>query len=89
MNYSHIYYSDRLKIELMFNQLKLSIRKIAEKLKISSSSVSRELKRNTNEYGFYLAKDAEKIAVEKSQVKSISYFSKILKIYFDFSRKIW
>ncbi|WP_337899574.1 helix-turn-helix domain-containing protein, partial [Mesomycoplasma ovipneumoniae] len=52
--FKHFSFEDLVKIEFLLQQNK-SIRFIARQLNVSPSTVSREIKRNLNEYGVYEA----------------------------------
>lgn len=63
MSYKHLTTFERARIETLYDEGK-SIRSIAEKLKRSPSTISRELKRNSQD-GFYKSENAQKNYIDR------------------------
>ncbi|MGZ9413953.1 helix-turn-helix domain-containing protein, partial [Mycoplasma sp. 5370] len=57
-HYAHLNSEKRFLIEKLFYE-QFSIRKISKILNVSHSTISREIKRNSNSFGFYDHKEAE------------------------------
>ena len=59
MKYKHLNENDRYMIDILFNQEKRSISQIGRILKKNKSTISRELKRNLNNFSSYEFKITE------------------------------
>ena len=59
MKYYQLNLKSRQLIQYLYNEERLSITKISERLKINKSTISREIKRNNN-FGIYDAEIANK-----------------------------
>ncbi len=82
--FKHFSFEDLVKIEFLLQNNK-SIRFIAKQLNVSPSTVSREIKRNLNEYGIYEAN----LAITKRQKRYYHrYYFKFVELgkYEEFSR---
>ncbi|MDW2893050.1 helix-turn-helix domain-containing protein [Mesomycoplasma ovipneumoniae] len=82
--FKHFSFEDLVKIEFLLQNNK-SIRFIAKQLNVSPSTVSREIKRNLNEYGIYEAN----LAIRKRQKRYYHrYYFKFVELgkYEEFSR---
>ena len=59
MKYYQLNLKSRQLIQYLYNEERFSITKISERLKINKSTISREIKRNSN-FGIYDAEIADK-----------------------------
>ena len=64
MKYYQLNLKSRQLIQYLYNDERLSITKISERLKINKSTISREIKRNSN-FGIYDAEIADKKALNR------------------------
>ncbi len=67
MSHHHLTSSERVEIYKLFTQEKCSKAEIARRLGRDRSSISRELRRNVTEEGWYLPDTAQKKAKERRQ----------------------
>ena len=68
MKYYQLNLKSRQLIQYLYNEERLSITKISERLKINKSTISREIKRNSN-FGIYDAEIANKKALNRHSHK--------------------
>ncbi|MBQ5492292.1 MAG: helix-turn-helix domain-containing protein [Mycoplasmataceae bacterium] len=88
MKYYQLNLKSRQLIQYLYNEERLSITKISERLKINKSTISREIKRNSN-FGIYDAEIANKKAINRCYNKyffnnaKYNEFSTLFKNKFD------
>ena len=90
MKYYQLNLKSRQLIQYLYNEERLSITKISERLKINKSTISREIKRNSN-FGIYDAEIANKKAFNRHSHKYFfnnMKYAEFTNLFLEFLRKI-